>query len=81
MAAVDSEGLRITITAADTIESIDAKFLQAIAMVNRVALARQRAEWRRHPGPHRWRLLVNQPHPETGLPTYKGCEKCGRARA
>ena len=39
--------------------------------------ARWRAAWAPHRGRHRYRLLVNAPHPQSGLPTFVGCQKCG----
>lgn len=36
------------------------------------------ARWGPHRGRHRYRLLPNAEHPVTGLPTFVGCEKCGK---
>jgi hypothetical protein len=48
------------------------------------ALARIAADWRAawapHRGRHRWRLLVNAPHPDTGRPTFVGCQRCGQPK-
>ena len=41
-------------------------------------IATVRASWYKHPGRHRYRMLANMPHPVTGLPTYIGCDKCGK---
>lgn len=68
----------IVIHSTDTAEEVEAKLRAVGSLVAAVHLARQRAGWSRHAGAHRWRVLVNQPHPETGRPTYVGCEKCGR---
>jgi hypothetical protein len=37
-------------------------------------------EHQHHTGRHRYRMLINAPHPITWKPTYIGCEKCGKPK-
>jgi hypothetical protein len=76
--------LRVTFDGTETQEQIEARVAEAFAPVHVMleGLRRDaiRAAWHPHPGRHRYRLLVNMPHPVTGLPTYVGCEKCGKPK-
>jgi hypothetical protein len=72
--------MSIVINSSDSPEEMEAKFAGVARMVSDFNLAQERLTWERHLGRHRWRLLVNQPHPDTGLPTYEGCERCGKPR-